>query len=56
MPAIVFEVAERVGFEPTVGFYPHNRLAGGCLKPLGHLSRVKTKLYNITETDQEGQT
>ena len=25
--------AERVGFEPTVKFYPHTRLAGECLQP-----------------------
>src|SRR5512143_331546 len=26
-------VAEREGFEPSVQFYPYNRLAGGCLQP-----------------------
>ncbi len=26
-------MAERQGFEPWVRFYPHNRLAGGCLRP-----------------------
>jgi hypothetical protein len=26
-------LAERQGFEPWVKFYPHNRLAGGCLRP-----------------------
>jgi hypothetical protein len=26
-------MAERQGFEPWVGNYPHNRLAGGCLQP-----------------------
>ncbi len=26
-------MAERQGFEPWVRFYPHNRLAGGCLQP-----------------------
>ena len=31
-------MAERGGFEPPVRFWPHNRLAGGCLQPLGHLS------------------
>ena len=31
-------MAEREGFEPSVGDYPYNRLAGGCLQPLGHLS------------------
>src|SRR5215510_6676790 len=32
-------MAERRGFEPPDRFYPINRLAGGCLQPLGHLSR-----------------
>lgn len=32
------KMAERQGFEPWVGCYPYNRLAGGCLRPLGHLS------------------
>src|SRR5580765_4096440 len=31
-------MAERRGFEPPDQFYPINRLAGGCLQPLGHLS------------------
>ncbi len=31
-------MAEREGFEPSVEFNPYNRLAGGCLQPLGHLS------------------
>ena len=31
-------LAERRGFEPPDQFYPINRLAGGCLQPLGHLS------------------
>ena len=31
-------MAERQGFEPWVGYDPYNRLAGGCLQPLGHLS------------------
>jgi hypothetical protein len=26
-------MAEREGFEPSVQFYPYNRLAGGCLQP-----------------------
>jgi hypothetical protein len=29
---------ERAGFEPAMEFYPHTRLAGECLQPLGHLS------------------
>src|SRR6266545_5650605 len=32
-------LAERRGFEPPDRFYPINRLAGGCLQPLGHLSK-----------------
>ncbi len=31
-------MAEREGFEPSVEYNPHTRLAGGCLRPLGHLS------------------
>ena len=31
-------LAEREGFEPSDEFNPINRLAGGCLRPLGHLS------------------
>ncbi len=27
------DMAEREGFEPSVRFYPYNRLAGGCLQP-----------------------
>ena len=33
-------MAERRGFEPPSQFYPTNRLAGGCLQPLGHLSKT----------------
>jgi hypothetical protein len=33
-------MAERRGFEPPSRFYPTNRLAGGCLQPLGHLSKT----------------
>jgi hypothetical protein len=29
---------EREGFEPSMEFDPHTRLAGECLQPLGHLS------------------
>ena len=31
-------LAERVGFEPTVGIFSHASLAGKCNKPLCHLS------------------
>jgi hypothetical protein len=34
------KMAERAGFEPAMEFDPHTRLAGECLQPLGHLSRV----------------
>src|SRR6058998_3781579 len=33
-------MAERRGFEPPDQFYLINRLAGGCLQPLGHLSKL----------------
>ncbi|MDB5311954.1 MAG: hypothetical protein JWO38_6156 [Gemmataceae bacterium] len=35
-------VAERAGFEPAVGFYPHAALAKRCFRPLSHLSRKVT--------------
>jgi hypothetical protein len=31
--------AERAGFEPAVGFYPHAALAKRCFRPLSHLSK-----------------
>ena len=31
-------LAEKEGFEPSVEFYPHTRLAGEHHRPLGHLS------------------
>ena len=39
------QMAEREGFEPSVECYPYNRLAGGCLQPLGHLSAVPFPLW-----------
>ena len=33
-------MAEREGFEPSVEFYPHTRLAGEHHRPLGHFSIV----------------
>ena len=33
-----YGVAEREGFEPSVGDKPYTRLAGEHLQPLGHLS------------------
>ncbi len=39
-PVSIYEqMAEREGFEPSMEFNPHTRLAGECLQPLGHLSR-----------------
>ena len=35
---IDFISAERAGFEPAVGFYPHAALAKRCFRPLSHLS------------------
>ena len=32
-------MAEREGFEPSVEYNPHTRLAGEHLQPLGHLSK-----------------
>ncbi len=31
-------MAEREGFEPSMGVKAHTPLAGECLQPLGHLS------------------
>jgi hypothetical protein len=42
-------MAERGGFEPPVGCYPYNCLAGSCLQPLGHLSRVFAGTFGKTE-------
>ncbi len=39
-------MAEREGFEPSVRI-PYTRLAGECLRPLGHLSTN----YYITNVD-----
>ena len=33
--------AERGGFEPPVGFYPHAALAKRCFRPLSHLSECR---------------
>ena len=35
-----YAVAEREGFEPSVEYNPHTRLAGEHHRPLGHLSEV----------------
>ena len=39
--AIFKACTERAGFEPAMEFDPHTRLAGECLQPLGHLSRLE---------------
>lgn len=36
---VCHSVAERAGFEPAVGFYPHAALAKRCFRPLSHLSK-----------------
>jgi hypothetical protein len=46
-------LAERPGFEPGGQFYPTNRLAGGCLRPLGHLS-VTRSIYRIARCQAVG--
>ena len=33
-------MAEREGFEPSMGYKTHTPLAGERLQPLGHLSRI----------------
>ena len=38
-------LAEREGFEPSVGRKPHNSLAGCHLRPLGHLSALLPCFY-----------
>ncbi len=39
-PTSLFAMAEREGFEPSVEYNPHTRLAGEHHRPLGHLSKV----------------
>ena len=39
-------MAEREGFEPSVEFWSHTRLAGEHLRPLGHLSARSHRLEN----------
>ena len=36
----VFYMAEKEGFEPSVGYKTYTPLAGERLQPLGHLSRM----------------
>src|SRR6185503_14989471 len=44
------KMAERRGFEPPDGNYPVNRLAGGCLQPLGHLSPTSESVTGIQDS------
>ena len=37
-PGHLSSEAETGGFEPPEEFYPLNRLAGGCFRPLSHVS------------------
>jgi site-specific DNA recombinase len=46
----VQRMAERAGFEPAMEFDPHTRLAGECLQPLGHLSRLGTAEFRGCRT------
>ncbi len=39
-PLCLSILAEKEGFEPSVEFYPHTRLAGEHHRPLGHFSIV----------------
>ena len=36
-------MAEREGFEPSMGFKAHTPLAGEPLQPLGHLSGIAVR-------------
>ena len=36
--SFLYDVAEREGFEPSIGFKAYTPLAGERLQPLGHLS------------------
>ena len=50
-----YALAEREGFEPSVECYPYNRLAGGCLQPLGHLSALLFRFpYLSVSAEGEG--
>jgi hypothetical protein len=40
-------LAERAGFEPAVGFYPHAALAKRCFRPLSHLSECCISLLFV---------
>ena len=38
-PISINKTPERLGFEPRNPFYQVNHLAGGCIRPLCHLSK-----------------
>ncbi len=42
-------MAEREGFEPSMGFKAHTPLAGERLRPLGHLSVLLALIIRILE-------
>ncbi len=44
-------MAEREGFEPSMGFKAHTPLAGERLRPLGHLSSIYLLLIMMTNTN-----
>jgi hypothetical protein len=37
---LISQMAEREGFEPSMGYKTHTPLAGERLQPLGHLSGI----------------
>lgn len=37
-------MAEKEGFEPSIRFWAYAPLAGECLRPLGHLSKLVNNL------------
>ncbi len=43
--------AERAGFEPAVGFYPHAALAKRCFRPLSHLTGGLATIENLRAGD-----
>ncbi len=42
-------MAEREGFEPSMGFKAHTPLAGERLRPLGHLSVLLALIIRVLE-------
>jgi hypothetical protein len=45
-------MAEKEGFEPSMGFKAHTPLAGERLRPLGHLSVSWRTYYCLTKISQ----